>query len=123
MSLSETVVAGGGAGLPPWCLPGEQRDGSLNVADVVERHLFGPAGQPGRVAEQVPYQHAGLARSGKLRPILGDGRVEVELTPVGQNQSAERRHGFGGGEAVDETVAWPGTRVCLVEVAAPKIDG
>src|SRR6476660_900515 len=49
--VGESVVAGGGAGLPPGFLGGQQCRGRVEVADVVEGHVLGPAGDAGGVSE------------------------------------------------------------------------
>ena len=87
------MVAGRGAGLPPRLLGREARAAQVPVVEVGRLHGFGPSRQAGRVSEEVPYLDALLAAGGELGPVAGDGRVQIELASVGEDQRAQGGHG------------------------------
>src|SRR3546814_17786590 len=66
-------------------------------------------------------RYVALSVFGKLGPVVSNGRVEIEQTPVGQNMKTRRRHAFGGREDLDERVALPGIFGILRHGAAPQV--
>src|SRR5207253_5272486 len=54
-------------------------------------------------------------------PVAGDGRVEVDLAAVGEDQHAQRRHRLRRRPHVDDGVALP-RRAGVVDRAAPQVD-
>ncbi len=122
IALGDGVVAGAVARLPPRLLGGEQRRHLVPVVQVLGRHRFLPARQAGRVGHHVADEHAVLAVRGELRPVAGDGCVEVELAPIGEHQCRYEGHGLGGGPHVDDRVPLPRHRLVPVGESAPQID-
>ncbi len=121
--LGHGVVARHGAGLPPGLLGREQGGGFLPVIKVLDRHRFGPAWQPGGVAQDVAEQNTSLlATRPELRPVAGHRRVEVELAGVDQHQGAQGGHGLGGRPDVGDGVALPRHGAGGVDPAAPDVD-
>jgi hypothetical protein len=105
VALGETVVAGGGAGLPPGFLLREQLSGPFLVVDVVEGHVLSPAGQTGGVTQQLPHPDPGLAGCAELGPVIGHRRIQVQLTAISKEERAQRGHRLGRGEAIRDRVA------------------
>jgi len=63
-----------------------------------------------------------LAVGGELRPVARDRRIEVQFSPVGQQQGGQGRHGLGGGIDVDDGVAFPRAGFLRVGPATPDVD-
>jgi hypothetical protein len=63
-----------------------------------------------------------LAGSRKLRPVARDGSVQVELTPIHQPVSAQRRHPLRGRVDGDERVLFPRARALAVHEPAPQVN-
>ncbi len=116
------VVAGRRAGFPPGCLLREQVLRPDGVADVGERHRLLPTAHTRRVTEDVTHQHRALAVRRELRPVAGDGRVQIELPTIDQQQRRECRHGLRQRVRVDDSVLDPrGARVDVRDTA-PQVD-
>ena len=122
VTLRHRVIARCGARLPPRCLLGQPCDAELPVGQVLGGQGLLPTAQAGGVPHDVAHLNALLAVGAELGPIVGDGRVEVELLTVVQHEGDEERHGLGGGPDVGERVAFPRPRLVLVGPAAPDVD-
>ncbi len=107
VALGDGVVPRRRARLPPRLLGGQQRGALLPVGQVLGFHRLGPARAVRRCGPSGGGPRWPLAAGGELRPVAGDGCVEVELAPVGQHQGAEEGHGLGGGPHVGDGVLLP----------------
>lgn len=56
-----------------------------------------PLDRPPNLLDEVPL---GLLGRGESRPVPDEGRVQVELTTIGEDQRAQRNHRLGGGPDV-----------------------
>jgi len=116
------VVGADDARLGARLLLGEQRGHGGPVVELLERELLGPGREPGRVAEDVPDEHAALAGGGELGPVRRHGGVQVDRSAVGQQQDAQRGHGLGRGPHGGDGVSLPRDGAGRVGVAAPEVD-
>jgi hypothetical protein len=116
------VIRADGAGPQPGRLAGEKGRRLLPVENVVERHGLGPAGYASCVSEKMARRDQALAMGSEVRPVLRDRRVQIELASIRQHQRDERGHRLRRREVVDDGVALPGSRACLVAEAAPDVD-
>ena len=73
------------------------------------------------MAQQHAHRDRFLSRRRELRPVGGDGSVEVEQSTIDQDVGTDRRHRLGGREDVDDGVALPCTRTRGVGVSTPQV--
>jgi hypothetical protein len=73
------------------------------------------------VGQQLPQGDLVLARGRELRPVGGDGGVEVEAAFADQAGRARRDQALADRESVDQGVWLPGTAGVLVGPAAPEV--
>ena len=90
-ALCHRVVPRAVAGLPPGRLGGQPGRAELPVGQVLGGQRLLPAAQAGGVSHDVAHLHPLLAVGRELRPVGGDGRVEVELTAVVQHRARRGR--------------------------------
>ena len=74
------------------------------------------------VREQPADRDRLLAEPPEFRPVGRDRRVDVQLTAVREQVSADCRHAFGRRVDVDDRVAFPRPIALGVRVAAPEVD-
>src|SRR5207247_6097786 len=79
-------------------------------------------GETDAVREQPAHSDVLLARGLELRPVLGDGSVEVQLTPLREEVCADRRDALGRREDELEGVLLPRAARLLVGCATPDVD-
>ena len=58
---------------------------------------------------------------GKLRPVVGDQRLGIQLTPVDQDMGAQRGGGLGTGKDDGDRILTPGITSFRVRHAAPEV--
>lgn len=117
--LRQRVVPGRGPRFP---LRGQRGQPGRHRRPVVELlHRPFVVRQTRGVREQMPYEHLLLARRGELRPVPGDRRVHVEITPVRQHQRGQGRHRLGDRPDVGDGVPLPRHRAPGVREAAPDV--
>src|SRR5258708_4700825 len=73
------------------------------------------------MAEQPPHRDAFLALGGKLGPVVGDRRVEVELAFLSQDVRGHGHHAFGGGPDHLQRVGGVRLRPTRRGYAAPEV--
>ena len=120
--LGDRVVPRLGTRLPPRRLARQQLGAAIPVGEIFDGQRLLPTAEAGSVTEQVAYLDLVLAGGAELRPVPGDGRMEVQLAAIGQHQRAQGDHGLGGREDVDERVALPRPGARRILVAAPDVD-
>ena len=76
---------------------------------------------PDPYPSKLPHRDGAFALRGELRPVAGDRRVEVELTPVGEDERAQRGDRLRRREALHDRVGPERAGVRAVEVAAPQV--
>ena len=116
------LVARGGPRLPPRLLGGEQAGDAVPVVEVLALDRLARSAEPGPVAEQPPHRDRLLAGRGELRPVLGDGPVDVDEAPVDELLHGHRHRTLGGRPHVDERVVLPRLGPGGVGPAAPQVD-
>ncbi len=116
------MVGAARARLPPGRLRRQPGGGGLDVQGLGQAEGRFPGGQSGGMADQVADLDLVLAGLGKLRPVPGHRRKQVELATLMQHQHGQAGHRLGTGEHVDDGVGRPGMGVLLVAPAAPEVD-
>ena len=78
--------------------------------------------QAGAMAEEIVDGQGSLACLGEFGPVLRNRRPEIQLTAVGEDESAEGGHGFRCRIDVDDRVFLPGFRSVVVRDAPPEVN-
>ena len=121
-AVGDRLIAVALARCPPRGFCRQGIDHQLPVVQRLGGQHFADGGQPGLVAEQLAQRDRVLASSGKLRPVLGYRRIELELAFGHQLQGSHCREGLGAGEQVDDGIAVPGLGTVLVGSTGPQVD-
>jgi hypothetical protein len=122
IALGQGVVAGRGPGLPERRLGGEQGGDLVPVVEVGLGEGLFPAGKAGGMGHELGDGDGGLPVRRELGPVLRHGSIDVELTPVRQEEGGEGGHGLGRRVDVDQGVLLPGPGLGRVGEAAPDVD-
>ncbi len=121
-SLRVDVVAVAFSGLPPWRLRRERLRHHVPAAPRAGRQRARNRRQRRLMREQVAQRDPRLARLRELRPVSGDGRVELEPPHLGESEHADGGDRLADGVEVDDRVALPRARARAVGVSAPQVD-
>ncbi len=121
-SVGGGVIPVGGARRPRGRLTLERTDDRFPGQRLLEGHRSVDPRQPGPVGQQVGHGDIVLARRGELRPVGGDGGLDVEGAELGQPVGAHGRQPLGGRVHEHERVLEPGPARRGVGDATPQVD-
>lgn len=91
-------------------------------AQLLERQRRIDNRQPGLVGEQIPDRDLLLTRRAELRPVPGDGSVEIELASLDEEVGAHCGRTLRGRRDGHDRVPFPRTIPLAVGQTTPQID-